>query len=203
MLMTKSFRTLVATAALALLAGGAQAATLTLTNVGCNISQLTTSTACEGAYAGNDSNSNLDGIFSSNGWAELAKVNSSAGTDGFLTVTAASDKKSGTWSWTATGGWAPYTKVMAVLKGGPTFSAYLLNLTSTSGNWNTQGIATGGGKAGPDLSHFSLYWATKDSGTGGGGGGGTTPVPLPAGLPLMLGGFGLMALIARRKARKA
>lgn len=178
-------------------AAGAATKTLELTDVGCAISQLTTSTACEGAYVGNDSNTNLDGIFASTGWTLLAKVDSPLTTSGSLTVTPAGGT-SGDWSWNAVGGWAPYTKVMAVLKGGPNFSAYLLDLSQTSGTWNTSGIATGSGEAGPALSHFSLYWATKDNGGGGG-----TVVPLPAGLPLLLSGVGVMAFVARRKARKA
>lgn len=34
---------------------------------------------------------------------------------------------------------------------------------------------------------------------GGGGGGGITPVPLPAGMPLLLGAFGVMTVMRRRK----
>jgi hypothetical protein len=160
-------------------AGAANALTL-LPGPGCDIGQLTTSTACAGTFAGNDANQSLDGLFGVDGWTELAKVDSDSGTGGILTVTGGGT--SGSWS---VSGWDGLTRVMAVLKGGPSFSAYLLDLGSTGGSWTTAGLARGNGQAGPGLSHFTLYAA---------------PIPLPAGGVLLLTALGGLALARRRKA---
>jgi hypothetical protein len=71
------------------------------------------------------------------------------------------------------------------------------NLTIIKNTGGLNNIFTYTSKAGEGsgLSHYSEF------GTYNGGGG--TVVPLPAGLPLMLSGLGVMAFLARRKARKA
>lgn len=59
---------------------------------------------------------------------------------------------------------------------------------------------------GSGLSHiveFGKYDTPCEVTNSCGGGGGIGDVPLPAGMPLMLAGFGVMAFVARRKARKA
>lgn len=181
--MRNYFRTLAAAVGLAVAASGASAKTMSLTDLGtCNISQLTTSTACEGAFMGNDSNSDLDGIFGKNGWTEIAKIDKGT-QDGILSITNAGGT-SGNWS---VSGWGSLTMVMAVLKGGPDFAAYLLDLNSTSGTWNTLGLLKGNGKPGPGLSHFTLY--TTDA----------AEVPLPAAGWMMVAGLGGLGLIRRRR----
>jgi len=198
---------LTASAVLALgLSGAAQALTL-LDGPGCDTSQLTTSDDCAGTYSGNDANQNLDGLFGQSDWEEIAKVDSDQGTDGILTVTAnqpapellnlvaqvetEEDEGATGGGWSVTG-WDGWSTVMAVLKGGNSFSAYLLDLTDTSGQWNTLGLAKGNGKPGPGLSHFTLYGIE-----------GQTPppstIPLPAAGWLMLGAIGGLGLAARRR----
>lgn len=67
--------------------------------------------------------------------------------------------------------------IMAVLKGGPTFTAYLLS--TLNGSWNNQDLLTGAGRRGAGLSHFSIYTSAKT----------TTPQPVPE--PLTILGTGL------------
>ncbi len=185
------------------LASGASASTITITitlangSASCSLSDFTiggsSASACEGAYAGNDSNSKLDGIFGIDGWTEIAKVNIPERgfgpfTSGSLTVNGAG--KSGAWGVT---GWKDNSPVMAVLKGGPTFAAYLLNdLSYTSGTWNTDGIFRGSNKSGPALSHLTFY----------AGGPTPTPIPLPAAGWLLLASLCGLAGMKRRKAAK-
>ena len=79
------------------------------------------------------------------------------------------------------------------IKGGPDYSLYLFNGGSsgiTSLNWDTLGITTGGGKAGPGLSHFALFTST-------------TPIPEPETYALMLAGLGVIGFIARRRKQQA
>lgn len=181
-----NLKTLAAAATFAVgLGGAAHALTLLPPDDGpyCSTSQFTVSTDCEGAYGGNDANQSLDGLFGEDDWFEIFKVDASSGTDGILTVTAAVDQKSGTWSVT---GWDGFTKVMAVLKGGSSFSAYLVDLSVTSGTWNTLGLAKGNGDPAPGLSHFTLYSTVA-------------PIPLPAAGFLMLGALGALGVAARRR----
>ena len=182
-LMSTLIRALVAAAAIAAIGSGATASTVGLTDLGtCNIGQLTTSTACAGAFDGNDANSNLDGLFGQAGWTEIAKIEDGTA-DGILTITNAGGT-SGTWSVT---GWGGLSKVMAVLKGGPDFAAYLLDLSKTGGTWNTLGLLKGNGRPGPGLSHFTLYGVPSE-------------VPLPAAGWLMLAGLGGLGFAGRKKA---
>ncbi|BAQ62636.1 hypothetical protein GM3708_3042 [Geminocystis sp. NIES-3708] len=132
----------------------------------CSTANLTTSILCEGPFSGNDSNSNLDGIFGLNNWTEFAKVDDDNGTDKGLTVTGGGT--SGGWSLDLGGdGSHKYSGVMAVLKGGPSYSAYLLgldvldNFNFLNGTWNTDGIYKGNGDPNPGLSHFTIYTTGK------------------------------------------
>ncbi len=175
--MRKVLRRVGLAAGLALAASGASALTMGLTDLGtCATSQFTTSTACEGAFSGNDPNSDLDGLFGKTGWVDagLSFSLTGAGTG------------SGTWSVTD---WGGLTTVMAVLKGGPTFAGYLLDLSGTSGTWNTQGLLKGSGGAGPDLSHFAFYTT------------GPSQVPLPAAGWMMLAGLGGLGALRRSRRR--
>jgi hypothetical protein len=168
-----------------------QALALTLIPPGvstCSTTSLGGSTACEGVYSGNDANQDLGGVFGQTGWNQIEKVDSSSGNSNDnglnLMVSANAGGTSGKWQVDDYQGNNP---VMFVLKGGNSFSAFLMNLNVTSGTWNTDSLLKGNGKPGPGLSHFTVYSA------------GVTPVPVPAAVWLM--GSGLLALvgIGRRK----
>ncbi|MFW5655266.1 MAG: VPLPA-CTERM sorting domain-containing protein [Roseicyclus sp.] len=159
-------------------------------DVECSADDLTVSLDCEGAFSGNDSNTDLDGLFSKNGWTELAKVDDASGTDGDLTVTQ-DDNTATSGGWSYTGDVSAYSHMIAVLKGGNSFSAYLLDLSvkPLEGAWNTDGIAKGNGKPGPGLSHFGLY--TIDAVP--------SQVPLPAAAWMLLAGLGGLVAMKWRK----
>jgi hypothetical protein len=178
----------------------------------CTVSDFTigdsSASGCEGAFGGpgtggNDSNVDLDGLFGQNAWTEIVKLDGSsvenAGEGLTLSVflTDGSDEKSGTWSVSS---WGGYKTVMAILKGGPTFSAYKLDTTlGTKGTWTTNGIRNGNGNGIPGLSHMTFYHVgspigppRSEASTG------PSPVPLPAAGWLLLAGLcGLVALRRR------
>lgn len=81
------------------------------------------------------------------------------------------------------------------LKGGPSYSIYYVPANSLSDPlnivWNTLGIEKGNGKAGPGLSHASVYYANA-----GGIGGDGEAIPTPALLPGLIG-LGAAALRKR------
>jgi len=96
-------------------------------------------------------------------------------------------------------GFGGFNTIMIALKGGPTFSVYLLGdaaTAATSGDWNTQGLLTGGGSAGPGLSNVTVW------GTGEGDEPPRPPeyIPLPAAGWLLLGGIGGLVALRRKKA---
>ncbi len=163
---------------------------LTLTSNLCETESMGGSSACNGAFAGNDSNQNLDGIFGLTGWSELLKVDDSSGEESgsgiTLTVTSDSDDSAGTW---AVNSFAGFENVMFVLKGGNTFSAFLMNTSILSGNWNNESIFNPGGNN-PGLSHFTVY----ASGT-------PAVIPLPAAGLLLISALG--GLAAMRRVRKS
>ncbi|MCC5899824.1 MAG: PEP-CTERM sorting domain-containing protein [Phormidium sp. BM_Day4_Bin.17] len=167
----------------------------------CDIANLTGTTDCEGIYSGNDSNSisTSTEMFGKTGWSELWKVDDSSGTTGPLTVALnnAGQETSGTWQLSEDFNFDSYESVMFVLKGGPTFTAYLSDSETMSGTWNTDDLRNGGGGVGPGLSHFTV-WTT---GTGSGNNGGSTPASVPE--PAALLGLGSVALASRFLRRKS
>ena len=163
----------------------------------CTLDQLTESTDCEGAYAGNDDADllNMLEVFDKTGWSQLAKVDDDRGTDGDLDVSVTLENGDGEGiegEWSYTGDISAFDHMIAVLKAGNAFTAYLLDLSVTplEGTWNTAGLDDKG------LSHFSLYTRT-----GGGGGGGLAPVPLPAAGWMLLAGVGGLAAWGRKRRR--
>lgn len=134
---------------LSLSAIGANA--LTLGPVACNISNVSGSSNCQGAFNGNDANQDLSNLFGISKWNQFAKVDNDSGSKGGLTVTGGGTSG----GWTISG--ITSDKYMIILKGGPSFSSYLLNSTTTSGTWNTAGLFKGNGDPGPGLSHFTVY----------------------------------------------
>ncbi|AFZ54828.1 PEP motif putative anchor domain protein [Cyanobacterium aponinum PCC 10605] len=137
----------------------------------CSLSDLDVSIACEGAFAGNNENQDLSGLFNVSNWTQYAKVDGDSGTSNGLTVNGGGTSS----TWSLTGIDFNSFDIMAILKGGPTFSAYLLD--SAGLNWNTDGILKGNYKPGPGLSHFTIYTSAK------------TPQPVPE--PLTILGTGL------------
>jgi hypothetical protein len=78
------------------------------------------------------------------------------------------------------------------IKGGPDYSLYLFNGGSTgisSLKFDTLGITTGGGRAGPGLSHLALFTQPYI----------TPSIPEPETYALMLGGLGLVGWLAGRR----
>jgi len=163
--------------------------------VTCDVSNFTESIACEGAFSGNPS-PDIPGntYFGTSDWTEILKVDSDSGTDGGLTVTGGGT--SGGYSLT---GLAADHQYMVSLKGGPSFSVYLLEagITSISGLWNTDGLFKGNGTSGPGLSNV-VVWKTRVDDTPP-----PESVPEPAAMAgLMAVGAGIV-LNRRKKAEQA
>jgi hypothetical protein len=204
------WKTLTAAAAMAvgMFVGAAQAATCEYgdaTDFSLFQADVYTSTACEGMISGNDSAATLNaydpdgpggnpaGIFGSANWVLTAKLDMpnplgsyTGGTVGIFSMTINADGKSGTWSVSS---WLGIEAATLVLKGGPNFAAYLLDLTAgLSGEWRTDALLVGNPQR-PNtagLSHISLY---------------TTPavIPVPAAGLLLLGALGGLAALRRRR----
>jgi hypothetical protein len=196
--MGRILSTFLATAAVVAVSYGTAEASVVLSSTNaCAISQVTTSTACIGTIVSpvNDQPDTLlatDSFFGINNWTRVQK---SDGANNPLFNLVVTGVKTGTWSVSSFNGWS---NAVIVVKGGPTWSAYLLDVAFLMGTWNTNGVLTGSGKAGPDLSHISLYVGGVKSG------GGIPDVPLPAALPLLLAGLGsggVMSAVKRRRAK--
>ena len=149
----------------------------------CNISDVTTSTACINV-SGNNENQNVNtiisgGLFGISNWIEVAGSVGAGSTVGPLTAGAGTT--SGTWSVPSFG----YTDAFLVVKGGDNFAAYLLNTLFTSGDWSTLGLLVGNADHPnhPDLSHLALY-------EGGSVVENNTPIPTP-----VPGAFWLMGTV--------
>lgn len=213
----KQKMTIVSTVAAAMtaimLAGGASGSTLKALggsgNTTCAGSQFMVdgndASGCAGAFSGNDSNTDLDGLFDLNGWSPIVKVDGSSGVETGNGVTLSvflgdgGDTRSGSWS---VSDWGGYKTVMAVLKGGPTFSVYELDTAAgTEGTWTTGGIRTGNGNGIPGLSHMTLYQTGGKVGVyeGEPDSGEIGVAPLPAAGWLMLAGFGALVALRRHK----
>jgi hypothetical protein len=206
-----TLKTLLAASALALLAAAANATTSCQygdeTDFGLFNADVYTSTDCAGMIAGNDkaaapgtdlgngvTNVNDPAIFNISTWVEAGKVDVpkesddpdfDGGTDGILTMTLNADGKSGTWSVSS---WAGIGSAMLVLKGGPNFAAYLLDLAAgLSGEWRTDALLVGNNlQNSAGLSHITLYTSPA-------------PIPLPAAGFLLLGALGGLAAVRRRR----
>jgi len=167
----------------------AQAALTSLSN-SCSTSDLSGSVACEGTFDGNDANQDLGGLFGVDAWSQLFKVDNDSGVDDGLTVTGGGT--SGGWS--LTGVDFNTSNIMVVLKGGPSFSSYLLD-GATSGTWNTDGVVNGGGQSGPGLSHFTVYQAPKPV---------TDPEAVPEPLTILgsATALGIGGLLKRQQSKK-
>jgi len=174
------------------------ASALTMTGTSCLPGSLTLTQSCEGIFSGNDSGNGVDAIHTSDtlfnltGWHIIEKVDiddNSDNVDGGLglaiTFDMVGDMTKGGWSVT---GYSGYDPVMFILKAGPTYSAFLADLTVLSGDWNTLSNLDGSGAIGPDLSHFSIY--------------STSVVPIPAALPLFGSGLALLGFMGWRRKRK-
>ena len=170
----------------------AMALTLSATNF-CDTSQLTTSTDCVGTIIDpeNDTPATYlatNNFFGINNWTQVQK------TDGPNNIlynfdVDSVDESEGTWSVSSFNGWSD---AVIVLKGGTSWSAYLLDVLFLSGDWNTLGLLNAAGNH-PDLSHASLYVGGIKSNN--------NIVPLPAALPLLLGGLGGLAWLGRIRKR--
>lgn len=148
--------------------------------------------SCAGPIRGNDVGYDFDGLFGLSGWNVITPRTGLA-----TQSTAGAGMTSGTWAVTS---WADFTNYFIVLKGGPSFSAYLIDVAlGKSGTFDTQGIVKGNGTPGPALSHFDIY-ATSQSAE-------LTElplvmppaVPLPAGGVLLLSALGIAAIVRRRR----
>ncbi len=189
-----------ATGLLSVSASEASALDLANGSTTCSLGNLTGSTQCEGAFDGNDSNQDLSDLFGTNvNWTEVVKIDTQNGqtsySDGDLSFDFSqgdNEGKSGTWDFT---GFNANEQYMFVLKGGPTFSAYLMDGLTASGNWNTDGILTGGNnpKPGPGLSHFTVYSTPSAA----------EPVPEPFTILGSATALGVGALLKRKADKKA
>ena len=121
--------------------------------------------SCQGPISGNDSESAVQALLGSE-WEFLAKDDDGNGINEWGSDFANVDYfeltggtgTSGTWEFDTNLIPATVEEFAIAIKGGPTYSLYKFeDLSVTSGDWDTLGVTNGDGKAGPGLSHFSVY----------------------------------------------
>ncbi|SNR57405.1 VPLPA-CTERM sorting domain-containing protein [Puniceibacterium sediminis] len=179
-------KTMSAALAFVVCTDAALAATVTTTD--CVVGSVSGATSCEGVFSGNNSNSDLNGLFGNADWGTEYKIDASSGSvffDGATLTVSDSDKS---WSLDTIGG---YASLMFVLKGGPTYSAFLMDVSVLSGTWDNLSMLKGNGRAGAGLSHWSVY--TQGAAL-------LSAVPLPSSILMLLSAFGAAVFMRRRKA---
>ncbi len=159
---------------------------------------------CYGSYAGNDSQAATQPEV-------LALLNGTVNSDLGLTGTWATDnadKSDSAGSGVFTGNPGNNSGTLTfdssimgifgvILKAGPRFSMFIFdggNTGISSFDFTTTGVAVNNQGKGKDLSHASYF--SFD-------GGPATVVPLPATLPLLVGGLGILGFMGRRRNRSA
>jgi hypothetical protein len=194
MFVRDTFKTLLAASALALMAGGASAAT-------CNVVNFTTSTQCvspvTGGPGGNVTETEMNagaGVFGIKGWLELAAIGSVSApgpqnSSPFLFSFSYNDglKSSGTWSLNPAFTWGAGSYAF-VIKGATDNAAYLMNKAFTSGSWNVVDLDLPNSGGDPDLSNVTLFGTAP-----------LAPVPVPAAGFLLIGALGGLAAVRRRR----
>lgn len=163
---------------------------------GCNVDSVEGALVCAGIFSGNDSNTDLGGLFGQESWTEVLKLDSGSGKafGNGINLSVTNTGNGGTWSIDS---YADFAPVMFVTKGGNSFSAFLMDLKTLTGSWDTLSMVKGNGKPGAGLSHWTIYQAgnlvTQPSP-------GPAPVPLPAGLWFLSAGIAGLSLLRRKKA---
>ena len=188
---TNSLKVLLAAGAMALVTGGANAATLTCSTITksenndatftLGNSTLATCLPIDGESNLNDTNT-IDAdfsLFGKTGWV-LSDKNDSAEGNGIIEFLTApvNGTKSGSWAIDTLAG---LTHVVITLKAGGGFGAFLLDLTVAdplAGTWAST----------KDLSHASIYY----NGT-------PATIPVPAAGFLLMGALGGLAALRRRR----
>jgi hypothetical protein len=203
--------TLAAAGLLAVSAGSASAATITLagssaTEDSCRRSNFTTSVACDGTITatgpgegGNVSANDLNGVFAADGitlnsWSQIDRIGTvsagtSTGENGLFRVVANVGSSQGTWSLIPNFAFDPTMIYAFALKGARDQVAYVMDYVA-GGNWFSSDLQTPSGQT-AGLSNITLF-ATRNP---------TTPpvVPLPAAGWLLVGGLAGLAALKRRR----
>ena len=167
-------KAVVGAGALAVMAGGAFAATCTVGNVSYTATQSVPDAIISVDYcqSGNDKNT-IDTL----GWT-LGDATDTTGLNFTISLTGQ------TWSILNPLG---YTSLLLTFKQGNSFVGFLLDMTEPlTGTWGT----TGPGQSVNDLSHASVWYSGSPT---------LPPVPLPAAGFLLIGALGGLAAVRRRR----